>query len=99
MRTGAGLLPAWDIEAGRTDQYYWYFGTLALFQVGDPEWRGWNSALARTLVKNQHPKGSGARAGSFDPVGPWQFEGGRIYSTALLTMCLQARYRFERANR
>ena len=51
------------------------------------------------FIRNQHPKGSGTATGSWDPVGPWQFDGGRIYSTALLTMCLQAYYRFERTSR
>ena len=27
-------LPTWDEEAGTIDMYYWYYGTLALFQVG-----------------------------------------------------------------
>ena len=37
--------------------------------------------------------GAGQRAydhalGSWDPIGPWGYAGGRVYSTALMAMCL-----------
>jgi hypothetical protein len=35
-------------------------------------------------------------AGSWDPSGPWGTAGGRVYSTALLTLCLEVTYRYER---
>ncbi|MCZ6786390.1 MAG: hypothetical protein O7E54_04410, partial [Planctomycetota bacterium] len=41
-------------------------------------------------LDHQHPKGSGARTGSWDPIGPWGPDGGRVYSTAVMVLCLDA---------
>ncbi|MHC4958132.1 MAG: prenyltransferase/squalene oxidase repeat-containing protein [Planctomycetota bacterium] len=87
------LPPAWDIEKGRTDMYYWYFATLAMHHAGGGEWAKWNRLLSTAAIENQTPKGSGSPTGSWDPVGPWQFEGGRIYSTALMVLALETSYR------
>ena len=43
-------------------------------------------------MEHQQPKGSGARAGSFDPMDSWGPDGGRVYSTALMTMALEVYY-------
>jgi len=72
--------------------YYWYYGTLAIYQYGGDEWDRWNRAMRDTLVSTQ--KTEGENAGSWDPVGPWGPYGGRIYSTALATLCLEVYYRF-----
>ena len=32
--------------------------------------------------------------GSWDPIGAWGEDGGRVYSTAILTLTLQAHYRY-----
>jgi hypothetical protein len=74
------------------DLYYWYYGTLAVYQYGGDAWRQWNEALRDTLVEDQRK--SGHAAGSWDPKGPWGPHGGRIYSTALSTLCLEVYYRF-----
>ena len=37
---------------------------------------------------------SGEMAGSWDPVCVWGGYGGRVYSTALATLCLQVYYRY-----
>jgi hypothetical protein len=88
--------PRWDPDGGTIDLYYWYWGTLAMYQVGDAHWRRWNEAMKEAIVKQQHPAGSGARTGSWDPRGPWQNDGGRVYATALMTMCLEVYYRYDR---
>jgi hypothetical protein len=67
--------------------YYWYFGTHALSLVGDPAWTRWRKAIRKTLIENQHMLG--CRAGSFDPIGPWGEDGGRVYSTALMILTLE----------
>ncbi|MHC4491078.1 MAG: hypothetical protein ACYTDU_05600 [Planctomycetota bacterium] len=84
----AELSPSWNPDSGSIDMYYWYFGTRALRGVGGRHWSKWNESLQEALVKNQHQRGSGSRTGSWDPIGVRGGEGGRIYSTALLTMCL-----------
>jgi hypothetical protein len=47
-------------------------------------------------VKHQHRAGSGSRTGSWDPIDPWGEDGGRVYSTAMLTMCCEVYYRYDR---
>jgi hypothetical protein len=87
-------LPVWDRQNGSIDMYYWYYGSLALFQVGGDAWRQWNGALKSAVV--DHQRKSGCAAGSWDPVGPWGADGGRIYSTALMTMTMEVYYRYAR---
>jgi len=72
--------------------YYWYYGTLAMYQYGGDEWDRWNLEMRDTIVTTQKTKG--VLAGSWDPVGPWGPYGGRVYSTALATLCLEVYYRF-----
>jgi len=72
--------------------YYWYYGTLAMFQYGGPEWDQWNERVRETLVETQRKDGHAE--GSWDPRPPWGDYGGRIYSTVLSTLCLEVYYRF-----
>lgn len=74
------------------DEYYWYYGTLAMHHVDDQPWREWNRALRDMLISLQ--RRDGPLAGSWDPKGKWGGIGGRIYSTALSTMCLEVYYRY-----
>ncbi|MFP6765255.1 MAG: prenyltransferase/squalene oxidase repeat-containing protein, partial [Planctomycetaceae bacterium] len=74
------------------DLYYWYYGTLAVYQYGGPEWRAWNTALRDWLVTDQRT--GGHAAGSWDPKPPWGPYGGRVFSTALSTLSLEVYYRF-----
>ncbi len=76
------------------DEYYWYYGTLAMFQHDGEPWEEWNASLRDTLVGLQRT--SGSQAGSWDPNGKWAGIGGRLYSTALSTMSLEVYYRFLR---
>lgn len=79
-------------ERRNEDIYYWYYGTLALYQYGGQPWREWNSSLRDTLVADQRT--TGHAAGSWDPHAPWGAYGGRVFSTALSTLCLEVYYRF-----
>ena len=89
-------LPLWDVQGGTIDMYYWYYGALALFQVGGNVWDKFNVSMKEAIVPNQRK--DGAFRGSWDPVGPWGREGGRVYSTALLVMCMEVYYRYARVN-
>ena len=87
----AKLQPAWD-ERGFIDMYYWYLGTKAMYQAGGPHWNQWRPgilAASRTTLTGQ------SKDGSWDPVGPWGHDGGRIYSTAIMAMTLQETLRPE----
>ncbi|HEX5139008.1 MAG TPA: prenyltransferase/squalene oxidase repeat-containing protein [Planctomycetota bacterium] len=98
IRKGAKLCvehpPRWNPDDGSIDMYYWYYGTLAIFQVGGAPWKTWNDAMVGAIVNHQHGKGTGSREGSWDPVGCWGDDGGRVYSTAMLAMCLEVYYRY-----
>jgi hypothetical protein len=89
---------AWLLQAppgsGEINYYYWYYGTLAMFHVGGREWETWNRALVRTLLDSQVHEA--AAAGSWNPDGIWSGYGGRVYSTALATLCLEVYYRYAR---
>jgi hypothetical protein len=89
--------PAWDEAGGRVDHYAWYYASYALFQMGGKRWTAWQKQLEPTLLKKQHrdPK-DGNRFGSWDPDCAWGEDGGRVYSTAILALCLQANYRYSR---
>jgi hypothetical protein len=84
---------AWD-----QNMYGWYYGSMALFQVGGSYWKRWNQAMKKALVNNQ-VKG-GCADGSWDPVFLWGQTyspgnvGGRVYSTAICALTLEVYYRY-----
>jgi len=77
---------------GPTNLYYWYYATLGLYQVEGDHFARWNQALQKELVAGQCD--SGTLAGSWDPDAVWGSYGGRVYSTALATLCLEVYYRY-----
>ncbi len=81
--------------------YYWYYATLALFQLQDENWRVWNQALKSRLLASQVPAYD-TQAGSWHPDALWGGYGGRVYSTAMSCLCLEVYYRYlpmyQRAN-
>ncbi len=83
-----------DMPGSRQENlYYWYYGTLAMFQTGGPAWETWNQRLTDTLVNSQIREGDSA--GSWDPSGQWAGYGGRVYSTAMAALCLEVYYRYQ----
>jgi hypothetical protein len=91
-REAAGYLLARLPTRETFNEYYWYYGTLAMYQFGGESWNSWNGAIRDLLISEQRTDGE--YAGSWDPIGPWAQYGGRIYSTALSTLCLEVYYRF-----
>jgi len=91
----AALPPTWNPDDGSIDMYYWYYATLAMFQVGGKPWATWNARLKTDIVDHQrHDTTYCLYKGSWDPIGPWGPDGGRVYSTALMAMCLEVYYRY-----
>ena len=90
----AADLPTW--KANSIDFYYWYYGSLALFQFDGPDgpmWKRWNKALVQALVP--HQKTEGCAAGSWDPsMDRWGGDGGRVYATAMNALTLETSSRF-----
>ncbi|MCC6573646.1 MAG: terpene cyclase/mutase family protein [Planctomycetes bacterium] len=96
-------LPAW--EHHKIDYYYWYYASLALYQMGDTYWKKWDTAISKVLMDNQRgfraeDKGSTKDTldehGSWDAVDAWGVAGGRVYSTAINCLTLEVHYRYLR---
>lgn len=84
--------PEWDPEGLGCDMYAWYYGSYAMFQMGGKHWKAWNAAMKKAILPSQ--RSDGAAKGSWDPVGPWGYSGGRVYSTALMVLCLEVYFRY-----
>jgi hypothetical protein len=78
--------------SGKDNLYYWYYGTLSMYQLGGDYWQRWNEAMQKRLIETQHT--DGPLAGSWDADTVWGGYGGRIYTTALATLSLEVYYRF-----
>jgi hypothetical protein len=94
-------LPMWGDNGVGVNFYYWYYGTMTVFQVGGESWKTWNTAMRDTLCHNQRkaegkPRDGSAEDvdGSWDPCGDWSVRGGRVYSTAVGALCLEVYYRY-----
>lgn len=82
--------------------YYWYYGSLALFNQGGVAWQQWNASLVPALLASQdrsvdfegRPRCS---HGSFTAFGygwgKWGRAGGKVYATALGALMLESYYR------
>ncbi len=79
-------------QPGVPNEYYWYYGTLALFQVQGEAWTKWNAALQQQVVRLQRT--DGPLAGSWDPNTVWGSYGGRVYTTAMAALSLEVYYRY-----
>ncbi|HOX07481.1 MAG TPA: terpene cyclase/mutase family protein, partial [Planctomycetota bacterium] len=99
----ARTTPKWEARNNPTDSpqdpYYWYYGTLAMFQMGGRHWDAWNAALKPVLVDNQCKGGpmDGSAAdkdGSWDCGMGWGPTGGRAYHTAINALSLEVYYRY-----
>src|SRR5690606_17606965 len=49
--TEKGYLPTW--EKTKIDYYYWYYASLALYQVGGATWKTWEKAMSQVLLDSQ----------------------------------------------
>jgi hypothetical protein len=99
LRGGADLLrkrlPLWDEKEGTIDYYYWYYGSYAMYQMGGQDWTVWEGKMKAAIIDTQRTDGD--EVGSWDPqFDPWGRRGGRVYSTAIMTLCLEVFYRYDR---
>jgi hypothetical protein len=79
-------------SAEKPNLYYWYYGTMALYFSGGPEWEQWNEKVKSVLLSSQQHEGD--QRGSWDPNGVWASYGGRVYSTAVSALILEVYYRY-----
>jgi len=98
-------LPKWvprsRVRDDPQEPYYWYYGTLAMFQMGGRHWQTWNEALKPVLVNNQcrangQPLDGSVndKDGSWDADMGWGPSGGRVYHTAINALSLEIYYRY-----
>ena len=82
--------PKWGAS---NDLYYWYYGTLCVFQQGGDLWKEWNETMKPALCDNQCKNGDDA--GSWTPcAGEHEKQWGRVGETALCVLCLEVYYRY-----
>jgi hypothetical protein len=93
-------LPGWAAGGGGVNFYYWYYGTLCMFQKGGEHWNKWNTKIKEALLPSQCKGGpldgtAADKDGSWDPVGAAGIpSGGRVFSTSLGALCLEVYYRY-----
>ncbi len=87
-----GGVPEWGANGEKVDLYYWYYGTLCVFQQGGELWKKWNDSMKGALTTNQCKQGEDQ--GSWNPVGAYSPEWGRVGQTALGCLCLEVYYRY-----
>ncbi len=104
LLAAAGLLgaqpPAWARGANGyspINYYYWYYGTLAMYQMSGEYWLNWNSHIKRILLEHQQKQG--CENGSWPPIGKRCQPGGRIYATTLSILSLEIYYRYGRIDK
>jgi hypothetical protein len=94
--------PLWKDERDHSQErglYYWYYGTLAMFQMGGKNWDIWNKQMKKVLLENQRKGGvlDGSLEdvdGSWDPESWIDVHGGRVMTTALGALTLEIYYRY-----
>ncbi len=94
LKKGADLLkatpPVWDLDRGSIDFIYWYYGARAALGIGGALYDRWEPALRKALVSSQRRDTDlCGYEGSWDPLGPWGPDGGRVYATALGALTLE----------
>lgn len=72
----------------RADHYYAYYGTLASYQQQGPTWRRWRDSMQSFYLRSQRSDGAWTAQGGLGR------EMGTIVATALVTLCLEAHYRY-----
>jgi hypothetical protein len=77
---------------GEENLYYWYYASIALFQLQDEAWPTWNNAMKSQILQSQVT--SDDDSGSWNPTCIWAGYGGRVYSTAMSCLCLEVYYRY-----
>ena len=70
------------------DIYYAYYGSVASYQHQGPAWKKWMATMHPAFVKAQNSDGSWNTGGGHGGAM------GKIICTALVTLCLEAHYRY-----
>jgi len=88
-----GGVPVYGANGEQTDLYYWYYGSMCVFQQGGELFKRWNEAMKSALIPSQCVQGDDR--GSWSPAGEFCGEWGRVGQTALSALCLEVYYRYD----
>lgn len=72
--------------------YFYYYGTMAMYQMGGRYWRAWNEKIKVMLPENQRVDPPN-QAGSWDQ-DTATANGGRLFATCMAVLTLETYYRF-----
>jgi len=100
-------LPAVSKDRASVDYYYWYYASLALFQVDGESaprrtgryWNPWNDAMVKALIALQdHEDRTCGEGGWLEPDRWGSYSGaGALYDTALNVLTLEVTFRYPNA--
>lgn len=84
-------------QTNKLDYYYWYYASLAVFQMGGRYWDTWEDPMISALTSTQRLEGDVATStyGSWDTNSAWGISGSRVYTTAINCLTLEVYYRYE----
>ena len=84
----------WDkyVSRNRFPSYAWYYGTLAMHQMGGRYFREWNRVIKDLLPGIQLKRGCDAGAWK---VYNYDFVGGKAYTTCMGVLTLETYYRYK----
>jgi hypothetical protein len=80
------------VSKNRFPSYAWYYGTLAMHQMGGRYFRQWNAVIKELLPGIQLEEG--CDAGAFK-VYNYDFVAGKVYSTCMGVLTLETYYRYK----
>lgn len=95
VATVAAAAPVAGESPESVDMVQRWAGTSATFTNGREPWKTWVRGLDAEVGPRQHAEGDYcALRGSWDPVGAWAAEGGRVAMTACMCLCLEINFRY-----
>ncbi len=80
------------VSQNRFPAYAWYYGTLAMHQMGGHFFRRWNEVIKELLPGLQNKEGCDAGAW---PVLNYDFVAGKAYTTCMGVLTLETYYRYK----
>ncbi|MBK9129869.1 MAG: HEAT repeat domain-containing protein [Phycisphaerales bacterium] len=83
-------------DPANPDYYYWYYGTLGMFQAGGDAWKAWGDKIAPALLALHEESDRSPFDGSWRNDRHHSGHGGRIYNTTVAILTLTTYYRYDR---
>ena len=93
MAESAGIVRSNLPRRSQINYYYWYYGSLAMYQQQGADWAEWNRTAQPLLLRYQ-VRNRGRHDGSWDPIGQWGAPAGRCVTTGFATLSLEVYYRY-----